>query len=121
MANSIVAQICCNKTRLSESKQHFIVLAAEPGCGMATDSALVATIVLTMQQSDIVRVLGSPRPRRWLGSMTAGGSRSVPRESSPSEGMVQVAPFHPILNGSWITRTSDPRPENQPRPAKSRM
>ena len=33
--------------------------AAEPGCGLARDSALVATNLLTMHQSDILRVLGS--------------------------------------------------------------
>jgi mRNA interferase MazF len=59
MANSIVAQVSSNITRLNEATQHFIVLAADPGCGLARDSALVATNLLTMQQSDSPRVLGS--------------------------------------------------------------
>jgi len=59
MANSIIAQVSSNTTRLNEATQHFIVLAAEPGCGLARDSALVATNPLTTRQSDILRVLGS--------------------------------------------------------------
>ena len=59
MTNTIVAQISGNTTRVNEATQHLIELAADPGCGLARDSALVATNLLTMQQSDILRVLGS--------------------------------------------------------------
>ena len=44
---------------MSEPTQHLIELAAEPGCGLVRDSALIATNLLTMHQSDILRVLGS--------------------------------------------------------------
>ena len=59
MANTIVAQISGNIARAHEATQHLIELAAEPGCGLARDSALIATNLLTMHQSDILRVLGS--------------------------------------------------------------
>ena len=59
MANTIVAQISSNTARVDEPTQHLIELAAEPGCGLIRDSALIATNLLTMQQSDILRVLGS--------------------------------------------------------------
>ena len=59
MTNTIVAQISGKITRVNEATQHLIVLAAEPGCGLARDSALIATNLLTMHQSDILRVLGS--------------------------------------------------------------
>jgi hypothetical protein len=44
---------------VNEATQHLIELAAEPRCGLARDSALVATNLLTMHQSDILRVLES--------------------------------------------------------------
>ena len=59
MANTIVAQVSGNLARVHEPSQHLIELAAEPGCGLARDSALIATDLLTMHQSDILRVLGS--------------------------------------------------------------
>ncbi len=59
MANSIVAQISGNLARVHEATQHLIELAVEPGCGLARDSALIATNLLTMHQSDILHVLGS--------------------------------------------------------------
>ena len=59
MANTIVAQISGNIARAHEATQHLIELAAEPGCGLVRDSALIATNLLTMHQSDILRVLGS--------------------------------------------------------------
>lgn len=59
MANTIVAQISGNITRVHEATQHLIELTNEPGCGLARDSALIATNLLTMHQSDIPRVLGS--------------------------------------------------------------
>ena len=59
MTNTIVAQISGNTARVNEATQHLIELAAEPGCGLARDSALIATNLLTMHQSDILRVLGS--------------------------------------------------------------
>ncbi len=59
MMNTIVAQIAGNIARVNESTQHLIELAAEPGCGLARNSALIATNLLTMHQSDILRVLGS--------------------------------------------------------------
>jgi mRNA interferase MazF len=59
MANTIVAQISGNLARLHEATQHLVELAAEPGCGLTRDSALIATNLLTMDQNDIVRVLGS--------------------------------------------------------------
>jgi mRNA interferase MazF len=59
MANTIVAQISGNLARVREATQHLIELAVEPGCGLARDSALIATNLLTMRQSDVLRVLGS--------------------------------------------------------------
>jgi mRNA interferase MazF len=59
MANTIVAQISGNLARVHEATQHRIELAVEPGCGLARDSALIATNLLTMRQSDVLRVLGS--------------------------------------------------------------
>ena len=59
MTNTIVAQVSGNTARVNEATQHLIELAAEPGCGLARDSALIATNLLTMHQSDILRVLGS--------------------------------------------------------------
>jgi mRNA interferase MazF len=59
MANTVVAQISGNTTRVSEATQHLIELAADPGCGLTRDSALIATNLLTMRQSDILRVLGT--------------------------------------------------------------
>src|SRR5271157_1188357 len=59
MANTIVAQISGNIARVHEATQHLIELAAEPGCRLVRDSALIATNLLTMHQSDILRVLGS--------------------------------------------------------------
>jgi mRNA interferase MazF len=59
MTSTIVAQISGNTTRVNEATQHLIELAAEPGCGLMRDSALIATNLLTMHQSDILRVLGS--------------------------------------------------------------
>ena len=59
MSNTIVAQISGNTTRVNEATQHLIELAAEPACGLARDSALIATNLLTMHQSDVLRVLGS--------------------------------------------------------------
>jgi mRNA interferase MazF len=59
MANSVVAQISGNTTRVSEATQQLIELAADPGCGLTRDSALIATNLLTMRQSDILRVLGT--------------------------------------------------------------
>jgi mRNA interferase MazF len=59
MTNTIVAQISGNTARVNEATQHLIELTAEPNCGLARDSALIATNLLTMQQSDILRVLGS--------------------------------------------------------------
>ena len=59
MTNTIVAQISGNTARVNEATQHLIELAAEPGSGLARDSALIATNLLTMHQSDILRVLGS--------------------------------------------------------------
>jgi mRNA-degrading endonuclease toxin of MazEF toxin-antitoxin module len=58
MTNTAVAQISGNTTRVNEATQYLIELAAEPGSGLASDSALIATNLLTMRQSDIVRVLG---------------------------------------------------------------
>ncbi len=40
MTNTIVAQISGNTSRVNEATQHLIELAAEPGCGLARDSAL---------------------------------------------------------------------------------
>ncbi len=59
LTNTIVAQISGNITRVHEASQHLIELSAEPGCGLARDSALIATNLLTMHQGDILRVLGS--------------------------------------------------------------
>jgi mRNA interferase MazF len=59
MMSTIVAQISGNTARVNEPTQHLIELALEPGCGLARDSALIATNLLTMRQSDILRVLGS--------------------------------------------------------------
>jgi mRNA interferase MazF len=59
MTNTIVAQISGNTARVNEATQHLIELAAEPGYGLARDSALIATNLLTMHQNDILRVLGS--------------------------------------------------------------
>jgi mRNA interferase MazF len=59
MANTVVAQISGNTARVSEATQHLIELAADPGCGLTRDSALIATNLLTMRQSDILRVLGT--------------------------------------------------------------
>ena len=59
MTHTIVAQISGTTPRVNEATQHLIELAAEPGCGLARESALVATNLLTMQQSDILRVLGA--------------------------------------------------------------
>jgi mRNA interferase MazF len=59
MTNTVAAQISGNASRVNEATQHLIELAAEPGSGLARDSALIATNLLTMHQSDIVRVLGS--------------------------------------------------------------
>jgi mRNA interferase MazF len=59
MTNTIVAQISGNTARVNEATQHLIELAAGPGCGPARDSALIATNLLTMHQSDILRDLGS--------------------------------------------------------------
>ncbi len=59
IANTIVAQISGNTARVNEPTQHLIELAADPSCGLTRDSALIATNLLTMQQSDILRVLGS--------------------------------------------------------------
>jgi mRNA interferase MazF len=59
MTNTIVAQISGNTARVNEATQHLIQVAAEPRCGLTRDSALVATNLLTMRQSDILRVLGS--------------------------------------------------------------
>jgi mRNA interferase MazF len=59
MTSTILAQISGNIARVNEATQHLIVLAAEPGCGLARDSALIATNLLTMDQSDVLRVLGS--------------------------------------------------------------
>ena len=59
MTSTIVAQICGNTARVNEPTQNLIELASEPACGLARDSALIATNLLTMRQSDILRVLGS--------------------------------------------------------------
>jgi mRNA interferase MazF len=59
MSNTIVAQISGNTARVNEATQHLIELAADPGCGLTRDSALIATNLLTMHQNDILRVLGS--------------------------------------------------------------
>ncbi len=45
MTNTIVAQISGNTTRVNEATQHLIELAAEPGCGLARDSALVGPVL----------------------------------------------------------------------------
>ena len=59
MTNTIVAQISGNTARVIEATQYLIELGAEQGCGLARDSALIATNLLTMHRSDILRVLGS--------------------------------------------------------------
>ena len=59
MTNTVVAQISGNTARVNEPTRHLIELAAEPGCGLARDSTIIATNLLTMHQSDILRVLGS--------------------------------------------------------------
>ena len=59
MTNTIVAQISGNTARVNEATQHLIELATEPGCGLARDSALITTNLLTMHQNDILRILGS--------------------------------------------------------------
>jgi mRNA interferase MazF len=59
MTSTIVAQISSNTAHVNEATQHLIELAVEPGCGLARDSALIATNLLTMHQSDILRVLES--------------------------------------------------------------
>jgi mRNA-degrading endonuclease toxin of MazEF toxin-antitoxin module len=59
MTNTIVAQISGNTARVNEATQHLIEPAAEPRCGLARNSALIATNLLTMHQSDILRVLES--------------------------------------------------------------
>jgi hypothetical protein len=51
MTNTIVSQISGNTARVNEATQHLIVLAAEPGCGLARDSALIATNLLTRLNS----------------------------------------------------------------------
>ncbi len=58
MANTIIAQLSGNTMRVHEPTQLFITLAVEPNCGLARDSALIATNLLTMNQGDILRVLG---------------------------------------------------------------
>ena len=52
MTNTIVAQISGNTARANEATQHLIELAAEPGCGRARDSALVATNLLMIPIGD---------------------------------------------------------------------
>ncbi len=59
MTNTIIAQISSNTARVNEATQHLIALAVEPGCGLARDSSVIATNLLTMHQGDIMRVLGS--------------------------------------------------------------
>ncbi len=59
MTNTIVAQISDNTARVNEPTQDLIELVSEPGCGLARDSALIATNLLTMHQGDILRVLGA--------------------------------------------------------------
>jgi len=48
MTITIVAQISGNTARANDATEHLIELAAEPGWGLARDSALVATTLLTM-------------------------------------------------------------------------
>ena len=59
MSNTVVAQISGNTTRVHEATQFLIELTAEPGCGLARDSALIATNLLTMNQDDVLCVIGS--------------------------------------------------------------
>jgi mRNA-degrading endonuclease toxin of MazEF toxin-antitoxin module len=59
MSNTIVFHISDNTARVNEATQHLIELAPDPGCGLAKDSALIATNPLTMHQNDNLRVLGS--------------------------------------------------------------
>jgi len=86
MTNTIVAQISRNTARANEATQHLIELTAEPGCGLARDSALIATNLLKMQQSDILRVLGSPSAATMAQIDDCLTSRSVSREPTPSAG-----------------------------------
>ena len=58
LMNTIIAQISSNSTRVHEVTQHLIQLNQEPGCGLMRDSALIATNLLTLHQSDILRTLG---------------------------------------------------------------
>ena len=86
MTNTIVAQISGNTARVNEATQHLIELAAEPGCGLARDSALIATNLLTMHQSDILRVvapvdIGS----RLVGSFAHRRTSRAPLGLSPAD------------------------------------
>ena len=58
LMNTIIAQISSNTTRVHQATQLLIELAHEPGCGLMRDSALIATNLLTLAQSDVLRTLG---------------------------------------------------------------
>ena len=96
ITNTIVAQISDNSARVDEATQHLIELSAEPGRGLARASALVATNLLTMHQSDILRVLES------LSAATMAQiveclrvALGLPR-TTPSAGNVQVTVDTPL-------------------------
>ncbi len=59
MTNTIVAQTSGNITRVHESTPGLIALVTELHCGLARDSALIATNRLTRKQREILGVLGS--------------------------------------------------------------
>jgi mRNA interferase MazF len=59
LTNTILVQISGNTSRIHEPTQLLIELAAEPGCGLMRDSAVIATNLLTVDQGDVLRVLGA--------------------------------------------------------------
>lgn len=62
LTNTIVAQLTSNTSRVREATQLLLEPSEEPGCGLLRTSALNASNLLTMNQRDILRVLGSLSP-----------------------------------------------------------
>jgi mRNA-degrading endonuclease toxin of MazEF toxin-antitoxin module len=62
LTNTIVAQITSNTSRVHEATQYSLEPSEEPGSGLLRTSALNASNLLTMNQRDILRVLGSLSP-----------------------------------------------------------
>jgi mRNA-degrading endonuclease toxin of MazEF toxin-antitoxin module len=60
MTNTIVAQISGNAARAKEATQHLIELTAEPGCGLARDSALIATKLVAQRAISVYVVRSDP-------------------------------------------------------------